>query len=324
MNDSHRIDRPDRAVAGADDLDVPTYSAATDSIYRRAGRAAPRAIVPGQAATAAEASATFAAADLPKEPDTPTSAGQAAVQDPAPTYLPEDHSAPLASDAPTRAWEAPTDFTTDFAADVTTDVTAAGTTAAPAAAEPLTESEPAPVAAAEPAGRGTTDLGLLIVRLVAGLWLVIHSLAVFFQLGHTPGIVQMEQDFAAASYSYPAALAIAVPSAQLAAGVFLVLGLITPLFAAVATVVTGWGAVHAIAAAGVGLNVFDYTEAVWLPIVLFGASVALQFTGPGLYSFDFSRSWARRPLASAWVFVVLGIAGFVAAWVFGAGVNPLH
>ena len=58
-------------------------------------------------------------------------------------------------------------------------------------------------------------------------------------------------------------------------------------------------------------------------VILFGISLALQFTGPGLYSFDYGRSWARRPLVSSWIFILLAIAGAVALWWFGAGVNPL-
>ena len=60
-----------------------------------------------------------------------------------------------------------------------------------------------------------------------------------------------------------------------------------------------------------------------LSIVMLGISRALQFTGPGLVSLDFGRSWARRPLVSSWIFILLAIAGAVALWWFGAGVNPL-
>ena len=51
--------------------------------------------------------------------------------------------------------------------------------------------------------------------------------------------------------------------------------------------------------------------------------MGLQFTGPGFISVDFKRSWARRPLGTSWVFVLIGVAILVALWFFGAGVNPL-
>lgn len=177
------------------------------------------------------------------------------------------------------------------------------------------------VAPARDHRRGTIDGGILLIRLLLGVVLILTSIATFFQLGGATGLTGLEAEFA--GYQVPDILAIAVPSMQLAAGVFLVFGLITPVFAAVATVVTSFTALHALTDSGAGLNVFAWDAAVMLSVILLGISVALQFTGPGLYSFDYGRRWARRPLASSWIFVILGIAGAVALWWFGAGVNPL-
>ncbi|WP_394280553.1 DoxX family protein [Corynebacterium sp.] len=171
------------------------------------------------------------------------------------------------------------------------------------------------------ARRGTTDLGLLLLRILVGGFLILTSVATFFRLGGNEGLAGLERDFSA--YAYGDILAIALPTAQLAAGVFLLLGLITPVAAMVATVATGFMALHAIASEGGGLNVFAWPESVWLGIILLGLSVVLQFTGPGLYSFDTGRSWARRPLASSWIFIVLGIVALIAVWIFGTGFNPV-
>ncbi len=168
--------------------------------------------------------------------------------------------------------------------------------------------------------RGTIDLGIFIVRVGLAVWLILESIATFFRLGGNEGLAGLETEFA--GYTFPAILALAVPTAQLAAGLFLIFGLVTPLFAAVATVVTGFGALHALASSGTGINVFAWPEGVWLSVILLVISVALQFTGPGLYSLDFGRRWARRPLASSWIFIVLAIAGVVAVWWFGTGINP--
>ena len=111
---------------------------------------------------------------------------------------------------------------------------------------------------------------------------------------------------------------------QLIAGVFLLLGLITPLAAMLGLVVTGFTAVHELAQAGAGLDVFSWPDSVWLSLVLFVIAVGLQFTGPGFISLDFKRSWARRPLGTSWVFVLIGVAILVGLWFFGAGVNPLN
>lgn len=171
------------------------------------------------------------------------------------------------------------------------------------------------------ARRGTTDLGLLLLRILAGGFLILTSVATFFRLGGDEGLAGLERAFSA--YAYGDILAIALPTAQLAAGVFLLLGLITPVAAMVATVATGFMALHALASEGAGVNVFGWPDTVWLGVILLGLSVVLQFTGPGLYSFDTSRSWARRPLASSWIFIILGIVALIAVWIFGTGMNPL-
>ena len=131
----------------------------------------------------------------------------------------------------------------------------------------------------------------------------------------------LESDFA--NYAWDTALSIAVPTMQLIAGVFLLLGLITPLAAMIGLVVTGFTAVHELAQIDAGLDVFSWPESVWLSLVLFVIAVGLQFTGPGFISLDFKRSWARRPLGASWIFVLIGVAILAALWFFGAGVNPL-
>lgn len=170
------------------------------------------------------------------------------------------------------------------------------------------------------ARRGTIDFGLLLLRILLGGFLVFEAVRTFFSLGGSEGLAGLEGEFA--NYEFGNILAIGLPTAQLAAGVFLILGLVTPVAAMVATVATGFAALHAVAASGFGLNVLEWNEAIWLSLILFGIAAVLQFTGPGLYSFDTGRGWARRPLASSWVFVIIGIAALVAVWIFGTGSNP--
>jgi hypothetical protein len=50
----------------------------------------------------------------------------------------------------------------------------------------------------------------------------------------------------------------------------------------------------------------------------------MVFTGPGTISFDRSRGWSRRPLASSWIFAAVGLVGAAALWWFGAGTNPFN
>lgn len=178
------------------------------------------------------------------------------------------------------------------------------------------------VADAEPrARRGTIDLGLLILRLIIGGYLILDAVKVFFRLGGSDGITGLENAYSA--YTYGGILAVVLPTLELAAGVFLLLGLLAPVAAMVAVAVTGFFGVHALAEAGTGADVLMWGAPVWLALLLLGASVALQFTGPGFYSVDAGRSWARRPLASSWIFAVLGVAAAALIWWFGTGVNPL-
>ncbi|WIM68674.1 DoxX family protein [Corynebacterium breve] len=168
--------------------------------------------------------------------------------------------------------------------------------------------------------RGTIDFGLFLLRLLLGGYLIFSAVTVFFRLGGNEGLGGLEKAFA--DYAAGDLLAVIVPTLQLAAGVFLVLGLLTPVAAMIATIVTGFMALHEVSAASAGFNAFSWPESAWLALILFGLSVVVQFTGPGLYSFDTGRGWARRPLVSSWVFIILGVAGVVAAWWFGTGINP--
>ncbi|MBC3186239.1 DoxX family protein [Corynebacterium sp. zg-331] len=317
---SHDSSTPDRAdKADADDLDIPTFDPAdhpTDP-YKKVGRAAPqeippRAVVEGKA--------------QPDEPVLPAAEGGSA--DDKGDKKKEDRSAPLLSDAPTtlaapkieaEAKKEDRDTAEAPSASVITEDAPAVAPAYAGAAAPVVaqeeEREPAE------ARRGTLDLGLLLVRLGLGGWLIVQSLSAFFHLGGSAGLSGLEEQYA--PYAASHALAVGIPAAGLAAGVFVLLGLITPLFAALATVITGFMAADALAHAHVGLDVFSWPESVWLCVILGVASVALQLTGPGRYGLDFSQGWARRPLVSAWVSLVLAVVGLGGLWWFGAGVNPL-
>lgn len=181
------------------------------------------------------------------------------------------------------------------------------------ASEPVVE-EVAPV------GRGTIDFGLLLLRLCFGAYLIISSLTTFFRLGGSEGIAGLENAYA--NYPFGTGMAIMVPTLELAAGVFIVLGLITPVAAAVALAVTAFGALHAVVEAANGWNLLTWDAGTWLPWILVGIALALQFTGPGLYSVDNGRSWARRPLASSWIWLIVGLVAAGLMWWFATDINP--
>ena len=176
--------------------------------------------------------------------------------------------------------------------------------------------------------RGTIDFGLLFIRIALGGYLIIEGVRTLFSIGASTGISGLESEYG--SYAMADILAMGIPVGQLVAGVFLVLGLLTPFASMLALVVTGFMAIHELAGAGTGLDVFAWPESLWLGLVLFVVNVGLQFTGPGFISVDSAlgvkalSSPARRPLASSWIFFILGAAALVAVWWFGAGINPLN
>ncbi|WP_295627145.1 DoxX family protein [uncultured Corynebacterium sp.] len=171
--------------------------------------------------------------------------------------------------------------------------------------------------------RGTLDLGLLLLRLGVGGMLLMLGLATFFQFGGAPGIGTLEAQFADNGYNYAGIIAVAIPTVQVIAGGLLVLGLATPLGAALALAISAFLTMFEVALGTDGWNILaEGAEPVRLHLMLTAAALALQFTGPGRYGIDFSRGWARRPLASSWIFCILAIVAAVALWYLAAGQVP--
>lgn len=290
---SENKQRPDRADdPHLDDVDVPTHQGQSPPA---GGGSTP--------ASAAQSTTAFPATGPAAETQRLTQPGENG------HYRDEDFAPTEAPAAPAATTVAPAAYPGDPAV-----------APAPVASQELTAEESAAARHADRTRRGTIDFGIFLLRLAISAWLILESVGTFFNLGGGQGITGLENEFAA----YPAGgvLAVAVPVTQLAAGLFLIFGLLTPLFAAVATVVTGFSALHFVATSGEGLNVFAWPDSAWLAVMLLAMSVVLQFTGPGLYSLDFGRGWARRPLWSSWIFVVLAIVAVAALWWFGTGINP--
>ena len=337
---------PDKATDIDDD--IPTYNSGANSVKARKLDAADTTTDTATDAVTDKASDTVSAEE-PKKSRLFQRAGraeptvikpkpaEAATTDPAPTSDP-------AAEAKTETFESASRDTRD---SLSFDSAAADTetTAFPraeATAEPAAETYddvPSTVAVADPAiesdsetrvteeqpqraRRGTIDFGLLFVRLALSIYLLVAGASTFLKLGGNEGLSGLENEYG--EYTMAAALAIGVPTVQLIAGAFLLLGLVTPLAAMFGLIVTGFEAIHGLNASGDGLDIFAWNESVWLGLVLFAIAVALQFTGPGFISLDFNRSWTRRPLATSWIFIVIGVAALVAIWWFGAGVNPLN
>ena len=168
--------------------------------------------------------------------------------------------------------------------------------------------------------RGTQDLGLLVLRVALGAWLVSRGLQKAFGWWGGPGLQGFKEELAEAGYQHADLLSYLGAGAQIAAGVLLVLGLFTPVAGAVALALLVSGALAAFHGQSVtGLILGSEAESL---LVLAAATAAIILAGPGRYGLDGGRGWARRPFIGSFLALLVGVGGGVAAWFFLRGNNP--
>jgi putative oxidoreductase len=145
------------------------------------------------------------------------------------------------------------------------------------------------------------DVGLLLLRLVPFGLLAAHGAQKLFGWFGGPGLAGTAEMFRQMGYEPAGFFALLGGASELAAGVLLILGLFTPLAAAIAIGVM----INAfVAMFGSALDVIGY------PIVMGTIAVALVVTGPGRYSIDSGRPWLRT--GPVWAALAIGL-GVVAA-----------
>jgi putative oxidoreductase len=110
--------------------------------------------------------------------------------------------------------------------------------------------------------------------------------------------------------------------AQIASGVLLVLGLFTPVAAAVALAFLVNSLLATFTAQRQAGGLFVLGSAAEHLLMLAAAAAAIILAGPGRYGFDGGRGWARRPFIGSFLALVLAIGGGVAAWLYLRGINP--
>ncbi|MFC5996663.1 DoxX family protein [Pseudonocardia hispaniensis] len=170
--------------------------------------------------------------------------------------------------------------------------------AEPAVAPTKPERRPVP-------SNGSADIGLLLLRIVIGGLFFAHGAQKVFGLWGGLGITRTTENIARHGFTgYAGALAWATGVTELVAGAFLVLGLLTPLAAAallsikIVAIVVKWGVPFFAAAA---------PDALEIDLLLGAGAAALVFTGAGRVALDNGRTWQRRPLPYAWLFLVVGV-----------------
>ncbi|UMB70825.1 DoxX family protein [Mycobacterium paraterrae] len=124
------------------------------------------------------------------------------------------------------------------------------------------------------------DVGLLILRLVLGLTLAAHGFNKFFGGGRIPGTARW---FESIGMKYGTFQAVVAASTEVAAGLGLAAGLLTPIPAAgfVALMIVAAWTVHR-------HNGFFIVKEGWeYNLILAVTAVVIATTGPGTYSLDF-------------------------------------
>ncbi|NDK91359.1 DoxX family membrane protein [Gordonia desulfuricans] len=176
--------------------------------------------------------------------------------------------------------------------------------------------------------RGTLDAGLLILRLVIGWMAIGHGLQKLFGWWQGWGLDGFQDLFTdkanPANADLTRAVAIAGAVSETAGGALLILGLLTPIGAGLVLWMTVFVSIidvamyRTIALFGPLMPLHQYD------LVLIGATAALVLTGPGAYSLDRSRKWARRPYIGSVAVLIIAIAVGIAAWILCNGSNPLE
>jgi putative oxidoreductase len=156
------------------------------------------------------------------------------------------------------------------------------------------------------------DLGLLLMRVVAGGVFAAHGAQKVFGWWSGPGLDGFASNLGDLGYKQTDIVSAATGFTELVGGVLLVLGLFTPLAAA------------GLVAVAVNAVWVKWGNGLFLPDGGFEAELALgalaaglTLTGPGRAALDYGRVWFRHPVVTGWFFLLVGAgAGVLARLLF--------
>ncbi|MCR5977036.1 DoxX family membrane protein [Gordonia jinghuaiqii] len=173
--------------------------------------------------------------------------------------------------------------------------------------------------------RGTIDLGLLLLRVALGAVVGAHGLQKLFGLWNGPRLGGFESMLVDGGFNadYAQILAIVGALSETVGGLMVILGLLTPIGASAILGTMLVAAAYKISAAG-GFTFFAAAGGVEFELFLAVAAAVVILTGPGLYSLDYPRGWARRPFVGSFLWLIVGAAAAVAVWILANGTNPLN
>jgi putative oxidoreductase len=165
------------------------------------------------------------------------------------------------------------------------------------------------------AWNGGTDFGLLLLRFAVGGTFFAHGMQKVFGMWGGPGPGGFARALEGFGYQQAATLSWVTGIAELVAGAFVVLGVLTPL-AAAALLAIKINAVLLKMGGGFFVTGPAGSDAVELDVVLGLAAAALVFTGPGRVALDNGRPWHRRPASWGVLSLVVGVAAAVLVYLF--------
>jgi putative oxidoreductase len=148
-----------------------------------------------------------------------------------------------------------------------------------------------------------SDLGLLLLRFVVGLTFAAHGAQKAFGWWHGPGWIGWQNAIGRMGFRPVGLFAGLSTAAELIGGLFLALGILTPLAAAILVAQSVVIIVKVHAPSGF----WNKSSGIEFPLMLGSAALAIGLIGPGAASFDGAEGLA----VSDSVRVVLAIAGIV-------------
>jgi len=172
--------------------------------------------------------------------------------------------------------------------------------------------------------RGTTDLGLFVLRLTVGVLLGMRGLQKLFGLFGGPGIDGFAETLTGAGFEQARSLAITAGVMELLAGVALVIGLFTPVAAGALLGLIGLGIAIRLSGDDPTPLLSDTTRGLETSVLYVAALVALLFAGPGRWSVDRRWAWSYRPRFSGAVWLVVALVVAAVVWYLLNGTNPLN
>ncbi len=180
------------------------------------------------------------------------------------------------------------------------------------------------------ARRGTTDLGLAVLRIGLGLLMAAHGGQKLFGWWNGPGIegfrgflvnsVNTDIGFDPGAAKW---LGLACGLTEGVGGLLLVLGLFTPVAASAISANMLVAAAYSATLAG-GVSFFAAQGGIELELVLAVAAAGIALSGPGLLSVDALWGWSRRPKWGSLICLLGAIGVGVAIWYVFNGVNPFQ